>query len=96
MKNERIWSGKVALHHFESKVTHLSIIGNFSEVTTDKRKRFALITLFDLKYFFNRFPIKDVATDPVSCIGRIDDNTTLLQTINDLFNQTGLRITGID
>lgn len=57
---------------------------------------FFRVDALDLTYPFQRLFALDVATQGVHRVGGINDDASILQTVNDLFDEARLRILGMN
>src|SRR5690606_15001826 len=97
-KNERVRAGKVFLQHSVGcRGKLLGIITQVAEVRTNERKlRLLRIYTFHCTNLLDSLVFKDVATQAIDRIGRINYYATLFQSFHYGLYVAGLRIIGMD
>src|ERR1039457_3786406 len=93
-QDERIWTGEEMFHHSVGIVGNAGIFGNILEIRANKAEEFGIRIIFNTKYSFEGNFIKNLASDSIVSIGRIDNNAPVFYYLDGFAYKSLLGIQG--
>ena len=96
-EDEGIRAWQAALHQFEAGIAHIECIVRYMAqvIADDGEIRLVRLQVFELAELLVSAAMRQITTQRVHSVGRIDNDTAILQAPDDLCDQPVIYIVGI-